>query len=90
MLFEYGYIPDGLCELRSQREIEKLMGFNVIDAECVAGHDESIIIVESKSEKEFLWKFVPEEKIVIFNELFRNKVSFMQKDLFQAWGRKRS
>lgn len=89
MVLEYGYVPDGICELRNQREIDRLWGFDVIDAENAAQQKESIIIVGKEKEKEFLKEFIPGEKIVVYNELFRNKVSFMQKGLFQTWGTKR-
>lgn len=88
LVFDYGFIPDGLCELRQYRETQRVLGIDVIDVESIANQEEIIILVDFENEKQSLKKYVSEEKIVLFRSLFQHRASLIKNNVFQTWGGK--
>lgn len=85
LMFEYGYVIDGFCELKEKREIETLFGKSVENLEDIAQED-VLIMVQTEEEASYIERFISKDRIILFSNMFGWNTSVINGTEFQTWG----
>lgn len=86
IVFQYGYLLEGFCELSESKEIEYLLGKKVRNLEEIIQQDDVVVIVYNEVEKNEIKKRFSEGNVLIWSELFNSKHDIENKEGFQTWG----